>query len=375
MWHILCSCTRAVADKDESKHKGVFVIHIKELQAHINAVPRLDLGVWPTPLMPLRGLRTRLEAEGVRCPELWIKREDLTPLGAGGNKVRKLEHVLYKAVHEGADVLLNTGEVQSNQVVQTAAAAAHLGLACELFLGRTDPPLSEDDLETGNIFLCRMLNATVHLVPPGVDRAAAMRHRARELADAGRKPCIIPRGASTAEGAVGSLRCFFELLAQMEAQGGGTPDAIAVTVGSAGTTAGFLVGAQALAQSGGPRIRILAYDSFGLDYPVTAQERILTHAEECWQLLGLPGHCGDEGLVLSYDFVGPGYSRPYPGMIDAVRLLASCEGVVLDPNYTGKSMAGLLDALRKGVFTERQRVVYLHTGGLPALFAMRRHFA
>ena len=315
---------------------------IMELRTRLEEAPRIPLGVWPTPFMPMDGLRARLSAEGIECPRLWSKREDMTPLGAGGNKIRKLEHVLAKARAEGADVLLNTGEVQSNQVVQTAASAAHLGIPCELFLGRTDPPLSEDDQETGNILLCRILGAQVHLVPPGADRGAAMRRRAEELRAEGRHPYIIPRGSSTAEGALGSLRCFFELLDQAQASGF-TPDAIAVTVGSSGTTAGFLAGAHALALSGGPDIPLYA--------------------------------CGERLLRLSCDFVGPGYSRPYPGMIEAVRLVAQSEGIVLDPNYTGKSMAGLLDAIRKGAFTADQHVVYLHTGGLPALFAMRRHFA
>ena len=129
------------------------------------------------------------------------------------------------------------------------------------------------------------------------------------------------------------------------------------------------------ALSGGPDIPLYAFDTFGTDYPVQARERIMAHAEECWASLALPGICGERLLRLSCDFVGPGYSRPYPGMIEAVRLVAQSEGIVLDPNYTGKSMAGLLDAIRKGAFTADQHVVYLHTGGLPALFAMRRHFA
>ena len=182
---------------------------IMELRTRLEEAPRIP----PTPFMPMDGLRARLSAQGIECPRLWIKREDMTPLGAGGNKIRKLEHVLAKARAEGADVLLNTGEVQSNQVVQTAASAAHLGIPCELFLGRTDPPLSEDDQETGNILLCRILGAQVHLVPPGADRDAAMRRRAEKLRAEGRHPYIIPRGSSTAEGALGSLRCFFELLA------------------------------------------------------------------------------------------------------------------------------------------------------------------
>lgn len=344
---------------------------IAAIRQRIAEVPRIPFGVWPTPFMKLQGLRRAL---GPDSPGLWVKREDLTPLGAGGNKVRKLEFVLARARDEGADVLLNTGEVQSNQVVQTAAAAAHLGVPCELFLGRTDPPLSEDDQETGNILLCRILGARVHLVPPAGDRAGAMKTRALELEQEGRRPWIIPRGASTAEGALGSLLCFFELLEQAAAEGF-APDAVALTVGSSGTTAGFLVGAHALRLSGGPEVPIYGFDVFGRDYPVPAYDRIMGHAEECWRYLGLPGRCGDSLLRLSYDYAGPGYSRPYPGMIEAVLTLAGCEGIILDPNYTGKCMAGLIDAVQRGAFAPEQNVVFLHTGGMPALFAMRRHFA
>lgn len=350
------------------------MLNLAQIRSTIEAAPRIPLGVWPTPFLPMNGLRRHLLGEGLSCPHLWVKREDMTPLGAGGNKVRKLEHVLAEAWEQGANVLLNTGEVQSNQVVQTAAAAAHMGMACELFLGRTTPPLSEDDQETGNIFLCRLLGAKIWLLPPEADRSAAMRQRAAELTTEGQTPYIVPRGSSTVEGTLGSLRCFFELYDQAKADNF-TPDALALTVGSSGTAAAFLVGAQILALSGGPSIPILAYDAFGLEYPVSAYDRIMTHAQECWELLNLPGQCPDNLLRLSYDFVGPGYSRPYPGMIEAVRMVAHSEGVILDPNYTGKSMAGLIHAVRNGDFGEHHNVVYLHTGGLPALFAMRRHFA
>lgn len=335
--------------------------------------PRLKLGVWPTPFIPMNGLRKSLEDEGATCPALWVKREDMTPLGAGGNKIRKLEHVLEAALREKADVLLNTGEVQSNQVVQTAAAAAHLGIDCELFLGRTDPPLSDDDQKTGNILLCRILGAKIHMVAPGANRAEAMRARAAQLKEEGRNPYVIPRGSSTFEGSLGSLRCFNELLGQARERGF-TPDGIVLTVGSAGSCAGFLAGATALARSGGPAISIYAFDSFGEDYPVKAHERIMEHAEECWAKLGLPGHCGEDLLHLSYDFVGPGYSRPYPEMIATVRRVARTEGLILDPNYTGKCVTGMLSAIRNGVFPEHANVVYLHTGGLPALFAMHHYF-
>ncbi len=343
---------------------------LHQIQEKIASTPRIPFGVWPTPFMPMHGLRREL---GEDCPHLWVKREDMTPYGAGGNKIRKLEYVLAKALDNGADVLLNTGEVQSNQVVQTAACAAHMGIPCELFLGRTDPPLSEDDELTGNILLCHILGARIHMVPAGLDRGEAMRQRADALRAEGKNPYIIPRGSSTVEGALGSLTCFFELIDQAREQGF-TPDAIVVTVGSSGTTAGFLVGAQALARSGGPKIPIYGFDSFGKDYAIQARERIMTHAEDTWQYLGFAGDCGHDLLHLSCDFVGPHYGHPYPEVIQSIRKVAQCEGFILDPSYTGKCMTGMLDAIQRGQFTKHQNIVYMHTGGLPALFAMRRHF-
>lgn len=350
--------------------KEIKMTHTEKIQKIIASAPREELGAWPTPFMKMAGLKRAL---GDGCPNIWVKREDMTPLGAGGNKIRKLEHVLAAAKKADADTLLNTGEVQSNQVVQTAACAARLGMKCELFLGRTDPPLSEDDQETGNILLCRILGANIHLVPPGEDRGEAMRKRAEELRLAGKKPYIIPRGSSTPEGALGSLRCFYELLEQA-ASAGFVPDAILLTVGSAGTCAGFLVGASARHKSAASPVPIYGFDVFGTDYPIESYDRIMGHAEEAWQFLGLPGKCGDEMLRLSRDYVGPGYSRPYKGMLDAVYMTARNEGLILDPNYTGKCMAGLIGIVKSGEFTSDQNIVYLHTGGMPALFAMRRHF-
>ena len=340
----------------------------------IGDLPRVTLHAWPTPFMPMEGLTRTLRAQTPGAPTLWVKREDLTSLGAGGNKVRKLEFVLGKAVAEGCDMLLNTGEVQSNQVVQTAAAAARAGLPCELFLGRTNPPLSEDDEVTGNMLLNRLLGATIHMVPQSAGSASkAMEARAAELKAQGRKPHVIARGASTPEGDAGAVLGLLELLSQAtEAR---VPvSGIVVSVGSAGTCAGFLVALTLLARSGRPAIPLYAFDTFGPDYPQPAHARIMGHAEACWQRLGLPGTCGDELLRLDTDSVGPGYCRPYPEMLEAIRLTAASEGIILDPNYTGKTVAGLIRRIRAGQFSANDNLVYLHSGGLPALFAMRRIF-
>lgn len=337
----------------------------------ISALPRARLHAWPTPFMPMQGLQRAL---GPHAPGLWVKREDLTSLGAGGNKVRKLEFVLGKALAEGCDVVLNTGEVQSNQVVQTAAAAARLGLPCELFLGRTNPPLSEDDEVTGNMLLNRLLGATIHMVHPAQGSAASvMEARAAELRAQGRRPHVIARGASTPEGDAGAVLGLFELMEQAKAASAPLTGLV-LSVGSAGTCAGYLVGMNLLARAGKHAVPIHAFDAFGPDYPQPARERIMGHAEACWQRLGLPGQCGDEWLCLHTDAVGPGYCRPYPELLEAIRLTASTEGLLLDPNYTGKAVTGLLRHIREERFSSRDQLVYLHSGGLPALFAMRRIF-
>lgn len=343
---------------------------LSQLVQHIHTLPRVALNPWPTPFMPMHGLRRAL---GSQCPGLWVKREDLTTLGGGGNKIRKLEFVAAKALAEQADVFLNSGEIQSNQVVQTAAVAARLGLACELFLSRTTPPLSEDDEHTGNILLARLLGAKIHIFPAGSDCGLAMRQRAEALRAEGRQPFIIPRGSTTPEGDAGAVLELAELLEQAGAAGF-VPDAIVVTVGSSGTAAGFLAGLTHLARTGGPRIPLLAVDTFGPTYPQSAYERIMTNAEACWRFLGLPGACGDDLLRLELDFVGPGYAQPYPEMIRAIRLTAETEGFVLDPCYTGKCMTALQHHACTSTFRPDQNVVFLHSGGLPALFAMRRCF-
>lgn len=340
----------------------------------INALPRVPLHAWPTPFMPMKGLTRALRSRTPHAPTLWVKREDLTSLGAGGNKVRKLEFVLGKAMAEGCDMLLNTGEVQSNQVVQTAAAAARAGLPCELFLGRTNPPLSEDDEVTGNMLLNRLLGAIIHMVPPSLGPASkVMEARAAELRAQGRRPHVIARGASTPEGDAGAVLELLELMTQAKTVGVDV-SGVVISVGSAGTCAGFLVALTLLARSGLPTAPLHAFDTFGPDYPQPAYARIMGHAEACWQRLGLPGLCGDDLLRLDTDSVGPGYCRPYPELLEAMRLTAASEGLILDPNYTGKAVAGLIRHILAGKFNASDNLVYLHSGGLPALFAMRRIF-
>ena len=205
---------------------------------------------------------------GDRMPPALDQTRGRGPHSAREGQIRKLEHVLAKARAEGANVLLNTGEVQSIRSMQTAASAARLGILRAVPQPRADVPALRGRSEAGNILLCRILGAQVHLVPPGADRGAAMRRRAEELRAEGGIP-IIPRGSSTAEGALGSLRCFLSCsIRRKPAASRRTPLPSRWAV--PGTTAGFLAGAHALALSGGPDIPLYAFDTFVTDYPVQA---------------------------------------------------------------------------------------------------------
>ena len=335
----------------------------------IASQPRLRLETWPTPLLPMDGLRRAFDSGS--CPRLWVKREDMTSYGAGGNKIRKLEFTLAKIHEAGAEVLLATGGVQSNLIVQVAAVAARLGLDCEVFVSRTNPPVSEDEGETGNILLCLLHGARVHIMGPLESYRNAVAARSEELEAEGKRPFIVDPGATSPYSTFGPILCLKELLDQAAGQGF-TPSGIAVPTGSSGTTAGFLVGLTLLARSGGPCIPLYAFDTIGKDAAVPARDRIMGAAEGCWELLGLPGQCGADLLHLTSDFAGPGHFRPSAATIEAIRLVGSKEGMILDPSYTGKCMAGLIALIRKRAFAPAGNIIYFHSGGMPALFAMRR---
>jgi L-cysteate sulfo-lyase len=335
------------------------------------------------------GLRSALGGRE-RCPRLWVKHEDLIPLGGGGNKIRKLEFVIAEAVELGCNTIISTGGIQSNQTRQIAAAAARLGLECHLLLRRSATPVSEIYEHTGNILVCRLFGAHIHFVEEYEDRNAVMQSLAATLRVRGKQPYVIPVGASTREGIVGSMLCGEEILLQA-AENGFTPDWMIVAVGSSGTCAGIFAGAHVMLAETMPMgflpdMRILGVDVLG---PETdqgpAMDRLVAHAKEAVSMLGhtledaafrhndqlrpLPKAWEGSHLELTGAFVGPGYARPYPDMIEALRLAARNEGLILDPIYTGKAMAAMVAGVRDGLFTPRQNVVFLHSGGQSSLYA------
>ena len=324
---------------------------------HLARFPRRRYTPGWTPIEKLERLSALLGG-----PDIYIKRDDLLGLAGGGNKTRKLEFLVADALAQGADTLVTCGAVQSNHCRLTLAAAAKEGLKCRLVLEERVPNSYSPDA-TGNNFLFRLLGVeAVTVVKSGVDLAAEMQRVADEVAALGRKAYIIPGGGSNPIGALGYVSCAEEILAQTHDLGLRL-DQIVCASGSTGTHAGLicgLVGNNSHIPLTGINVRRTRLEQ---------EPNVHKLAQETAALLGIPGGIPREAITALGDWVGPGYSLPTPEMVEAVRMLAQVEGILLDPVYTGKAMAGLLALVRGGTFTAGQRVLFVHTGGAPALYA------
>lgn len=299
---------------------------------------------------------------------IYFKRDDMLGLlAAGGNKVRKLEFVVADALGKGVDTLITCGAVQSNHCRLTLAAARKEGLECHLVLEERVPG-SFKPHGSGNHFLYQLMGAeSIRVVPGGSDMKAEMELTAGELRKKGRRPYIIPGGASNPLGALGYVACAEEILAQAF-QEGLRIDKVVCASGSAGTQAGLLVGLWGN-NSGIPVVGI------NVSRPKEAQEELVwALAKETALLAGCSKEIPREEVVCFGDYVGPGYSIPTKQMVEAVEMVARTEGILLDPVYTGKAMAGLLDLVRKGYFSKKENLLFVHTGGSPALFAYMEAF-
>jgi D-cysteine desulfhydrase len=310
-----------------------------------------------TPLEHLPHLTQLLDG-----PHIFIKRDDLLGLSAGGNKTRKLEFLVADALKQGADTLITVGAVQSNHCRLTLAAAVKEGMRCRLVLEQRVPNSYNPDA-SGNNFLFRLLGVEkTTVVDLGTDLNAAMQAEADELAAAGRKGYIIPGGGSNPLGSLGYVACAQEILGQAF-QRGLQFDHLVCASGSGGTHSGILVGMRAM----GSRIPVTG---ISVRRPVPEQKGLIGGlAKRTREFLGLSGDPVEGELQIFDDYVGPGYSIPTPEMAEAVRTFARVEGILLDPVYTGKAAAGLLDLIRKGHFKKGEKVLFLHTGGSPGLYA------
>ncbi|MBE4720407.1 D-cysteine desulfhydrase [Pseudarthrobacter sp. AB1] len=295
-------------------------------------------------------------------PRIHIKRDDLLGLTSGGNKTRKLEFLMADALAKGADTIITTGAVQSNHCRLTLSAAVKEGLKCRLLIEeRVEGSYSED--ASGNNFLFRLLGAeSITPVPGGTDLMARMQQMAQEVIAEGGTPYIIPGGGSNALGALGYVACAEEILTQ-SFDTGLDIDHVVCASGSGGTHAGLVAGFHGN-QSGIP---ITGISVRAAKEPQEA--KILDLAQKTSLLAGAQLQIPADQVLVRDDFVGPGYSLPTKEMTAAIQLFARTEGILLDPVYTGKTAAGLVGLVQEGAFAKDSDVLFVHTGGSPALYA------
>jgi len=325
---------------------------------HLSRYPRLHFAHLPTPLEPMERISRELGG-----PNLWIKRDDCTGLSSGGNKTRKLEFLMADAVTQGADTIITQGATQSNHARQTCAIAAKLDFACHILLEDRTGYHDEAYVHNGNVLLDQLHGASVALRPADSDMNAEMEQLAQQLRDDGKKPYIIPGGGSNEIGALGYVNAALELIHQANERSLRIDHLLHAT-GSAGTQAGLVVGMEAM-NSGIP--------VYGVSVRAPKQkqeENVHGLAQRTLDFMGLsPDLVPREKVVANSDYVGDGYGLPTNSMVEAVKMLATYEGILLDPVYSGKGFAGLIDLIRKGHFKKNENVVFLHTGGSVSLFA------
>ncbi len=318
----------------------------------LHQFPRLELLGAPTPLEHLPRLSDYLGRD------IFIKRDDFTPVAMGGNKLRKLEFLAADALREGADVLLTAGAIQSNHVRQTAAVAARLGLKCVALLENPIGTHSENYLSNGNRLLLDLMDAEVIMVDALHNPTEQLAEEATRLEAQGFRPYIVPVGGSNALGALGYVECAQEIAHQSE----GVVDFAAVVVasGSAGTHAGLAVGLEHLL----PETELVGVTvSRQVEAQLPLVERLRQSLAETLEVKATAP------ITLWDDYFAPRYGEPNDEGMAAVKLLAQLEGILLDPVYTGKAMAGLLDGISQNRFRREGPLLFIHTGGAPALFA------
>jgi L-cysteate sulfo-lyase len=312
-------------------------------------LPRLNLATLPTPLHRLDELSRRLDVD------LWIKRDDLTGFAMGGNKVRETEYLIADALQQKADVVLTAGTYQSNHVRVIAAASQRVGLECHVFLSGSEPRPP-----TGNFLLDKLLDVKIHHTASREERHPAMESFSKQLEEEGRRPYLIPLGGANAIGASGYVSAFKEMNNQIRQLS--RKPAVLVFASSTGTThAGLLVGRlQAKA-----KVQILGIRT---DLDPDPQEVVCRIANGLAELLGLKGRIKIDDVELNGHYVGEDFGVQTRDGTEALRLLWRLEGILLEPVYTAKTMAGLIDLAGTGIW-KKQRVVFLHTGGTPATFS------
>lgn len=328
----------------------------------LSRFPRTFLAHLPTPLERMDRLSKELGG-----PEIWIKRDDCTGMSTGGNKTRKLEFLMAEAEAQGADMVMTQGATQSNHARQTAACAARLGFGCHILLEDRTGSKDENYNFNGNVLLDHLHGATTEKFDGGLDMNAEMEKVADKFRAQGRKVYTIPGGGSNTTGALGYVNCAFELVGQANDRGL-VIDHLVHATGSAGTQAGLVAGLRAM-NAGVPLLGV------GVRAPKEKQEEnVFKLAQATAQKIGAPDAVRREDVVANCDYVGAGYGIPTESGLEAIRMFAELEGILLDPVYSAKGAAGLIDLIRRGHFKKGERIVFLHTGGAAALFGYNAAF-
>lgn len=318
---------------------------------------RLHLYPRPTPLEEMVRLREVLGCK----PRLFVKRDDLTGVGLGGNKVRKLDFLLAQAKEKDAQVVITCGGLQSNHCRQTAAIAVQLGLASHLVLQGDEPPQYQ-----GNLLLFQLYGATLHFIGPEGDVEEGMERVAAEVRREGKTPYTIPLGGSNPLGTLGYVESGIEAFKQAEALGVPLDHAF-VASGSGGTQAGLILAGEEVL----PGLQVHGI-SVGRRASIQ-RERVSQLVNGTYKLLGLQQRIQSQEVSIFDSFYGEGYGIPTRGAIDAIKIMAREEGILLDPVYTGKALHGMLTLLKEEPMAQSSGLLFFHTGGHPALFSYANH--
>ena len=313
----------------------------------MQTIPRIRFAHLPTPIETL----PRLSAE-LGGPKLLVKRDDLTGLAFGGNKIRKLEFLLAEAQSHGAKTIITTGAAQSNHCRQTAAACARLNFSCQLVLSGEKPSQA-----TGNLLLDQLFNARVTWTSLE-ERDQALQQAFEKAWESGQRPYLIPYGGSNTTGATGYVYAMKEMLDQKS-----QPDWIVFASSSSGTQAGLVTGAKLFGYKG--KVLGISVDESEADLKAKVASLANATADALGEkIIFLP-----EEILVSAEYTGEGYGVMGTAEAEAIRLFARSEALLLDPVYTGRAAAGLIDLIRKGFFKPDETVLFWHTGGTPALFS------
>jgi len=330
-------------------------------------IRRIGIGNFPTPFEEMPKLRREL---GQECPKLYIKRDDLTGLALGGNKVRKLDYLLVEALRARADVIVTTCGIQSNWARQTVASATKLGMKTVLIL-RTAQFKRPPRIYDGNLLLDHILGAHVRFVQMRIDEdpALILEQEANRLRKAGHRPYVLHvASVESPPATVAYVQALFELMKQTK---GAEIDWIVMATAGGGTQAGLMLGAKLLKT----RTKILGFNVGAFKRDMIIQT-IRESYKGALELLGVTGHnLASEDIRVEDGYIGAGYGFPTRKSLSAIKLVARSESIILDPVYTSKAIAGLVDLIKGGHFRKGENVCFLHTGGIPALFAYKEYFS